>query len=104
MTWRALLVGTLGSIAVSIGAPYGSFKLVSASMARDFSVPAAVFMMFLLAVAVGLYRVVSRGGTLLTRGEMLVAFGMMAVACAICTSGLTAYFIPTLAAPIYYAK
>ena len=104
VTWRALLAGTLCALFVAVGAPFGSLKLRSATMALDFSVPAAVFTMFLLAIIVSLVRVCFGGRSILNRGEMLVAYAMMAVSCAICTMGLTAYLVPMVGALRYYAS
>jgi len=102
VTGRALAAGSVGALIVALGAPYGCFKLRSSTLALDFSVPAAVFTMFLLALAVNLGRLVTRR-SLLNRGEMLVAYSMMAVSCAICTMGLTGYLVPQLGALEYYA-
>ena len=102
VTWRALLAGSICALIVALGAPYGSLKMKSATMALDFSVPAAVFTMFVLAILVNLIRLVSRGRSILNRGEMLVAYSMMAVSCAICTMGLTGYLIPMSGALWYY--
>ena len=102
VTWRALVAGTICSVFIAAGAPYGCLKLKSATMALDFSLPAAVFTMFVLVVIVNVMRVFSRGRSLLNRGEMLVAFAMMAVSCAVCTMGLTAYLLPMVGTPLYY--
>ena len=104
VTWRALLVGVVCVLIVSLGAPYGTFKMKSSTMALDFSMPAAVFMMFVLAIVVGLSRFLGRGKGMLTGPEMLVVFAMMAVACGVCTMGLTGYLIPMLGAPQYYGS
>jgi len=103
VTWRALLAGSICAIIIAVATPYGTLKIKSATMALDFSVPAAVFTMFILALVVNLYRLAT-GRTLLNRGEMLVAYSMMAVACAICTMGLTAYIVPMVGTPHYYAS
>jgi len=104
VTWRAVLVGALCVVFISIGAPFGSIKMRGSYMALDFSLPAAVFTMFLLSLLVSLVRVATRGRSLLNRSEMLVAYSMMAVATAICTMGLTAYILPMLGTPVYYAS
>jgi len=101
VTFRALLAGAICVAIISAGDPYGAFKIKAATMTLDFSVPAAVFMMFMLCLAVNFFRI-AWGVTLLNRGEMLVAYSMMAVACGICTMGLTGYLIPMLGTPVYY--
>jgi len=103
VTWRALLAGAVCSAFVSILAPYGAFRLQTSTMALDFSVPAAVFTMFLLALVVMLARAIT-GRSILSRNEMLVAYGMMAVACAICTMGLVGQLLPMIGAITYYAS
>jgi len=104
VTFRALLAGVVCCIIIAGGVPYGTLKVRASTLALDFSVPAAVFMMFVLAVAISLFRLATRGRAFLNSGEMLVVFSMMAVACAICTMGLTAYLVPMLGAPEYYAN
>jgi len=104
VTWRAVLAGSLCSAFIAVGAPYSVLKVVGAHMGMDFSVPAAVFTMFLLALVVNGVRLLTGGRSILNRGEMLVAYSMMAVSCAICTLGLTAYLVPKIAAPLYYAS
>jgi len=101
VTFRAVLAGAICAAFISFGDPYGAFKVKAATMTLDFSVPAAVFMMFMLCLVVNLVRV-AWGVTLLNRGEMLVAYSMMAVACGICTMGLTGYLVPMLGTPVYY--
>ena len=101
VTFRALLAGSICALIISVGAPYSTIKMKSATLALDFSVPAAVFVMFVLALLVNGIRLITRR-SLLNRGEMLVAYAMMAVACAICTMGLTGYLIPMLGTPEYY--
>ena len=101
VTVRALLAGVICSIFISVAAPFSGFKMKTALMAMDFSVPAAVFTMFALALFVNLFRLVTRR-SLLSRGEMLVAYSMMAVTCGICTMGLTGYLVPMLGTPEYY--
>jgi len=72
-------------------------------MALDFSVPAAIFTMFLLALVVMLIRAVT-GRSILSRSEMLVAYAMMAVSCAVCTMGLMGQLLPMIGAITYYAS
>jgi len=104
VTLRALLAGVVCCVIIATGVPYGTLKLKASTLALDFSVPAAVFMMFVLALVISLFRFATRGRTFLNPGEMLVVFSMMAVTCAICTMGLTAYLVPMLGAPKYYGS
>jgi len=102
-TLRAVVVGTVMCILIGAGTPYSCHVMHASYMALDFSTPAAIFLFFALVfVANGLLRAAWQR-LALTSGELLVVFVMMVVSCAIPTMGLTAYLIPQIAAPFYYA-
>ena len=100
-TFRALGVGTLMCVVIGVGCPYVLHKMHASYMALDFSTPAAIFLFFVLVFLVnGVLRWV---GLALNAGELLVVYVMMIVATSIPTMGMTASFIPDIAAS-YYAS
>lgn len=102
-SWRALLVGVAMCVLIGVGTPYATHVMHASYMALDFSAPAAIFLFFVLVFIVnGTLRAIATRAAL-TSGELLVVFVMMIVGCSIPTMGLTAYLIPQIAAPFYYA-
>ena len=100
-TLRALVVGTLMCLVIGLGCPYNLHKVHGSYMAIDFSTAAAIFLFFVLVFMVnGVLRWV---GLALNAGELLVVYVMMIVATSIPTMGMTASFIPDIAAE-YYAS
>jgi hypothetical protein len=94
----------LGAVAVGLGAPYGTLVLQGSYMDLDFSTPAAIFLLFLLAAGVQplLRRWLPRAA--LNSAECAVVFMMLVVACALTTMGLTCQILPIIAAPYYFSS
>ena len=98
---RALAAGTLMCFVIGAGCPYVLNKMHASYMALDFSTPAAIFLFFVIVfIANGVLRWF---GLALNAGELLVVYIMMIVATTIPTMGMTASFIPDIAAE-YYAS
>ncbi len=106
-TFRALFAGSLGSLAIAVGVPYSTYFVRGSYMDLDFSTPAALFL-FLGMVLFGNTALARLGGPrrrwALTPPELVVAYIMMIVACAIPTMGFTAQVLPTITAPFYFAS
>jgi len=100
-TVRALAVGALMSLVIGVGCPYVLHVMHASYMDIDFSTPAAIFLFFVL---VFILNVILRPLRLaLNAGELVVVYIMMLVATTIPTMGMTASFIPDIAAE-YYAS
>jgi len=100
-TVRALAVGALMSLFIGVACPYNLHVLHASYMDIDFSTPAAIFLFLVLVFVVnGALRWL---GLALNAGELLVVYVMMIVATTIPTMGMTASFIPDIAAE-YYAS
>ncbi len=99
--FRAFAVGTALCLVIGMGCPYVLHKMRGSYMALDFGTPAAIFLFFLLVFVVN--GVLRWFGVALRAGELLVVYIMMIVATTIPTMGLTASFIPDIAAE-YYAS
>lgn len=103
MTWRSVLAGSLGSLAIGLGDPYGIHVIHGSYMALDFSTAGAVFLLFVLVFVVNRLLGWLRSSWALTPAELITAYIMMIVACALSTMGLAAQLVPIITAPFYYA-
>ena len=78
---------------------FGIFRGLS-----DLTLQGHIFFLFLLLLALGNLLSTATGRSLaLSRGELLVTYVMMIVACSIPTMGLTEYLLPVLPGAYYYA-
>jgi hypothetical protein len=101
---RSLLAGSLGALAIALGAPYGTHIIHGSYMALDFSTPGAVFLFFVLVALVNGALRRWRPAAALSGPELIVAYVMMILASAIVTMGLSSQ-LPTIAtAPYYYGN
>lgn len=100
-TIRALAVGSLMSLFIGVACPYNLHKIHGSYMDIDFSTPAAIFLFFILVFLVN--GVLRWFRLALNAGELLVVYVMMIVATTIPTMGMTASFIPDIAAE-YFAS
>ena len=100
-TIRAIAVGTLLSLLIAVGCPYVLHVMHASYMDIDFSTPAAIFLFFILVFIVN--SILRPMRLALNAGELLVVYIMMIIATTIPTMGMTASFIPDIAAE-YYAS
>ena len=102
-TAKAVLMGTLLSLCIALGAPYGNMVIRGSYMAMDFSTAGAIFLFFLLVgiinIALGLISPVLA----LQRRELIVVYIMMITASAIPTMGLSEYLLTIITGAQYYA-
>lgn len=102
-TVRAVGLGTLLSVIISIAFPYALLAMHTAGMSSDYITAGAVFLFFLVVgIANPLLRLVRRSWGL-SSTELVIIYVMMLMASAIPTWGLTANLIPMLPALHYYA-
>ena len=100
---RALLLGAALTSIVAFVGPYNCLVIRGTYMTIDFTTAAAVFLLFFVALLVnGLLRRFLPGCSF-SSGELFIAYVMSAIACSICTMGLTLYLIPILPAISYLA-
>ena len=100
-TLRALAVGTVMCLVIGVGCPYALHVMHTSYMALDFGTPAAIFLFVMLVFVVN--GVLRWFRVALNAGELLVVYFMMIVATSIPTMGMTASFIPDIAAS-YFAS
>ncbi len=102
-TLRALVIGTLGSVAIGTGVPYVGMMLWGERIAALFTTAAAIilffFLVFLLNVLLGL----ARRQWMLRRAELALIYIMWIVATPIPERGLTSFLLPHITSVIYYA-
>ncbi len=102
VTLRAVLIGSVGVAILAYGAPIASLKMEASTLALDYSTPGAVFGIFAVALLSAGLATLTGGRLRLQKGEMIVIYVMLCVACAIVTMGIVANLIPTLPALRYY--
>ena len=102
--FRTLLLGSVFSSIVALFGPYNNLVLVGSYLTIDFTTAAAVFLLFVFALFVnGAFRRFFPP-LAFSSGELYVGYVMAAIACSICTMGLTLYLVPILPAFTYFAS
>ncbi len=101
VTWRSVLLGTIGAVLVCALVPYNDFVLTDTSLAAGYLPLAAVVLEFLLIVGLNapLHKWAPRHA--LRTGELAVVLLMIVVACSLPNWGLMRFFIPMPVAPVY---
>lgn len=101
VTWRSLLLGTIGSVLACTLVPYNDFVLTDTSLAAGYLPLAAVLFEFIVIVGLNapLHRWAPRHA--LREGELAVVLLMVLIACSLPNWGLMRFFIPTPVAPFY---
>ena len=102
-TFRSIFTGSLLSLGLACGAPYGNMVVRGSYMALDFSTPGAIFLFFLLVGPLNLLVGAIHRGLALRRRELLVVYVMMITASAIPTMGLSEYLLTIITGAHYYA-
>ncbi len=100
---KALVVGVLLCLVISLGEPFGVGVLRTSPMCADFSTGGAVFVFFLLVFVVNSLLRRFLPGAALNQQDLLVCYMMMIIASAIPSWGFTMNLLPLMAAPYYYA-
>ena len=103
ITARALVLGALGAALVGYLAPYSVHVVQGSSMEFDFSTPMTLFFYFFLAAGPNLLLLKLRRSLALTPAELVTIYGMMVMASALVTMGVTSQIIPVATGPAYYA-
>ena len=102
LSFRALLIGALGSALIGWGVLYCNMVLQGSRIASYFNTPAAIMLFFVLVLcgntAVGLVR----RAWMLRPAELALVYIMWMVATAIPEWGLTSFLLPNITSVIYY--
>ena len=81
--FRALLVGTLGSMAIGAGIPYCNMVLRGSWLAPYFNTPAAIILFFFLVLFINTLLGLGRRAWMLSRSELGLIYIMWVVATSI---------------------
>ena len=101
--WRGLVVGAILSFVVGAGVPYASLLVGGADLARNSSLPAAIFLLFCLAVGINVLLGVARRRLVLSRADLVMAYVMALLATTVPTQAFVGYLIPVISGLVYYA-
>jgi len=101
---RALTIGVIGTLLISLGAPYVTNVVKGSALAYDFTTPGAVFLLLVLTAVANVIPGLLRPRWRLAPWELLIVYMMMLIASAIADMGLASQLPAILAAPAYYAS
>ena len=96
-------MGTLLSLCIALGSPYGNMVIRGSYMSIDFSTGGALFLFFVLTGGLNALFGWLIPRAALNRRELLVVYIMMIVASAIPTMGLSEYLMTIISGAQYYA-
>ena len=91
---RALIVGAIMSALIAFWGPYNSLVVVGSYLTIDFTTAAAILVLFVTALFINSFLRRFIPSQSLSSGELSITYLMSAIACSICTMGLTLYLIP----------
>ena len=97
---RGFLVGSVLSLIIAIGIPYGSMVIQGSRLGLSSATPAAFFLFFILLLTLHLALGAIRRSWALSRGEWLTVFAMMMVATAIPTRGVVGMLLLSIKSAI----
>jgi hypothetical protein len=101
---RVLLVGAIMAALISFWGPYNSLVVTGSYLTIDFTTAAAILVLFVTALFINGFLRRFLPSQSLSSGELSITYLMSAIACSICTMGLTLYLIPILPALHYLAS
>ena len=93
---RGFLVGSVLSLIIAIGIPYGSMVIQGSRMGLSSATPAAFFLLFVLLLTLQVALGALNRAWAFSRGELVTIFVMMAVATAIPTRGVVGMLLPMM--------
>jgi hypothetical protein len=102
MSLRAIFIGIVWVVAQSMIAPYNNYYIRGSSLSGNHFPVASVFILTLLCFTNAVMKRLKLGKEL-SSGELATIWIMSAVAIGIPSWGLTAFLIPLLASPVYFA-
>ncbi len=104
VTWRAIVIGAFVAGVIGALGSYCDTCQQGTRLTDDFSAPAALFMLFVVAVPFNsLLRRMGRDAAL-SAAELATIFAMALVAAAIPTRGFVGFLTPTITGAFYYAS
>ncbi|MBM4044654.1 MAG: hypothetical protein FJ279_06030, partial [Planctomycetes bacterium] len=104
VTWRGIAVGAVLAAGVGALGSYCDTCQQGTRMTDDYSAPAALFVVFLVAAPLNTGLRALRKSWALTPAELCTVFAMAMVAAAIPTRGFVGFLTPTITGAHYYAS
>jgi hypothetical protein len=102
-SWRGVAVGAILSFVVGAGVPYAVLHVGGADLARNSSLPAAIVLLFVLAIGVNLLLGVVRRRLALSKADLVMAYVMALMATTVPTQAFVGCLIPVISGLVYYA-
>ena len=102
-TWKGLVVGISLSLLVGTGVPYAVLLVGGADLARNSSLPAAIFLLFILAIFVNALLGAIGRQLALSKADLVMAYVMALLAATVPTQAFVGYLIPVISGLVYYA-
>ena len=104
MTKRAILLGSILSLAIGLILPVTEFLIQGTRLGLSSATPAAFFLLFIILIGPQFLLKCLQPKWALGRGELLIIFGMMMVATVIPTRGFGGPFFSMITGATYYAS
>ena len=104
MTKRAILLGSILSLAIGLILPVTEFLIQGTRLGLSSATPAAFFLLFVILIGPQFFVKCLKAKWALGRSELLVIFGMMMVATVIPTRGFGGPFFSMITGATYYAS
>ena len=95
-TWKGLVAGISLSLLVGTGVPYAVLLVGGADLARNSSLPAAIFLLFILAIFVNALLGAIRRQLALSKADLVMAYVMALLAATVPTQAFVGYLIPVI--------
>ena len=102
-SWRAIVIGAAGAMAVGVGAPYCVFMLKGSWMAINSTVPIAIFYFFIVVVIANVILGLVARRWELRKADLILIYVMLTMAAAVPNQAFVGYVIPCIAGFFYYA-
>ena len=103
-TAKGFVVGAIGSVLVSLCAPYVVFVLQASAMGINSSSPGAVFFFFILVFIVNVLLGLSKRRFALGRADLVLVYAMLMMAVTVPTYNFVNYLIAMIAGAYYLAS
>ncbi len=104
MTKRAILLGSILSLAIGLILPVTEFLIQGTRLGLSSATPAAFFLLFVILIGPQFLVKCLKRNWALGRGELMIIFGMMMVATVIPTRGFGGPFFSMITGSTYYAS
>ena len=101
---KAISLGTLLSLGIALGAPYGNMVIRGSTMALDFSTAGAIFLFFFFTLLVNTLLGSLRRRLALSRADLVLLYVMLLMAVTVPTQAFVGYLIPIISGLYYYAS